>query len=172
MHITIVDGPPWIGVSRWLKEMSVNHGYDTTMIIPEFANVAMKDQKLRNTNLTWVLTESIQKFVQAIGDAEKQWVNSLILWGSPVSYRSLARVRKWNHIDAGILKQYKEIMKATANYTDIVLMKPAEGSDYDPEKVKVIPPNSIPRFIRALDQEYESLFSNVTTLEIRNIQSI
>ncbi len=144
MNIMIIDGPPWIGVSRWLNELLTNGGNNSTMIIPEFANVTMRDQKLLKSNLTWVLTESIQKFVQAIEYAESQWVGRLILWGSPVSYRSLARVRKWNHIDAGILKQYEKIMRATANHIDILLLKPAEDSDYNPNMIKVIPPNNIP----------------------------
>ncbi len=166
MHITIVDGPPWIGVSRWLKEMSANHGYDTTMIIPEFANVAMSNTKLQTSNLTWALAGSVQGLVKAINDAEKRWVNRLILWGSPVSYRSLARVRKWNHIDVDVLKQYEEIMRAAANHTDILLLKPSKGSGYNPNMVKIIPPNSIPQFVDTLSEEYEGLFSEV------NIQNI
>jgi hypothetical protein len=57
-------------------------------------------------------------------------------------------------------------MRATANHTDILLLKPSEGSDYNPNMVKIIPPNSIPQFVDTLSEEYEGLFSEV------NIQNI
>jgi hypothetical protein len=52
--------------------MSANHGYDTTMIIPEFANVAMSNTKLQTSNLTWALAGSVQRLLKAINDAEER----------------------------------------------------------------------------------------------------
>ncbi len=161
MKLTIIDGVPGVGVTRWLTEADVptsNADRKGRLILPEFADIALRNKALGAGDMSESLIQITRSLVAKIEQAEKEG-RDLILGWSPVSYYVFALL-KGKRLSTESILLYEDVMRLVGNSSDTFLLKRQIGAAPNARRLLLMQPAELLRFGAELETEYRRLMGN------------